>query len=146
MSCAAYVVRRTYAPKLINLWKNTFDYFMKEYDNTGKIIKNFDEISLDVVWIKLQHVDTFLLLVPLGVTQLEGYSDCWERHSNWHKMMLNLGKLPSPLDIPACNNCKVATKHQFILTDEAEQLGIWMCKDCCRDHDGVVVEGTGRHT
>ena len=47
-------------------------------------------ISLDRAWFKLQEQHIFILLVPLGVTQLTDFSDNWERRINWDEKMLKL--------------------------------------------------------
>jgi hypothetical protein len=132
MSCVAYVVKRAYAPKLINLWRKTYEYYLTEFVDTGKIVKKFDKISIDVVWFELQQADTFVLLTPLAVTQLEGYSDCWETYINWNKNMLSIDKHPSPLEQTVCHNCKIPTKFRLVPTDAVGRIGLWSCKDCLR--------------
>lgn len=89
MSCAAYIVKRSYIPKLIYFWKN----FLKEAEELVKKsnhLLRIDLISLDVGWFDLQKKDTFILLIPLCVTQLKVHSDNWGKVMNWDEKMLNL--------------------------------------------------------
>ena len=89
MSCAAYIVKRSYIPTLLGFWKN----FLKDAEElvkTANGLLRLDLISLDMAWFSLQRKDTFILLTPLCVTQLEVYSDNWRQVMNWDEKMLNL--------------------------------------------------------
>lgn len=89
MSCAAYIVKRSYIPKLIYFWKGFLKISQEILENATSLVR-LDHISLDVAWFELQKKDTFILLIPLCVTQLKVYSDNWRKVIDWDEKMLNL--------------------------------------------------------
>jgi len=92
MSCVAYIVRRTFVPTLLTFWKN----FLTETEERIAVATKMSDklgmqrIALDRAWFTLQQRHIFILLVPLGVTQLTDFSDNWERRINWDEKMLTL--------------------------------------------------------
>ena len=92
MSCVAYIVRRTFVPTLLTFWKN----FLTETEERIAVATKMSDklgmqrIALDRAWFTLQQRHIFILLVPLGVTQLTDFSDNWERLINWDEKMLKL--------------------------------------------------------
>tara|TARA_Y100000389_G_scaffold204751_1_gene259377 strand:- start:718 stop:2460 length:1743 start_codon:yes stop_codon:yes gene_type:complete len=92
MSCVAYIVRRSFVSTLLTFWK----HFLTETEERIAVATNMSDklcmkhISLDRAWFKLQEQHIFILLVPLGVTQLTDFSDNWERRINWDEKMLKL--------------------------------------------------------
>lgn len=89
MSCAAYIVKRSYIPTLVDFWEKFLKKAEELIDKATGIV-SLDLISFDVAWFELQQKDTFILLIPLCVTQLEIYSDNWRKVINWDEKMLNL--------------------------------------------------------
>ncbi len=92
MSCVAYIVRRTFVPTLLTFWKN----FLTETEERIAVATKMSDklgmqrIALDRAWFTLQQRHIFILLVPLGVTQMTDFSDNWERRINWDEKMLKL--------------------------------------------------------
>tara|TARA_Y100000817_G_scaffold314856_1_gene315574 strand:- start:1295 stop:1903 length:609 start_codon:yes stop_codon:yes gene_type:complete len=69
----AYIVKKNYYDNLINTWEEGLD----------KLIKTDNKLySCDMVWKKLQKKDTFLLITPVKVAQIEGYSDILKKNVN----------------------------------------------------------------
>lgn len=89
MSCAAYIVKRSYIPTLVDFWEKFLKKAEELIDRATGLV-SLDLISFDVAWFELQKKDTFILLTPLCVTQLEIYSDNWRKVINWDEKMLNL--------------------------------------------------------
>ena len=92
MSCVAYVVRRSFVSTLLTFWKN----FLTETEERIAVATKMSDklgmqhIALDRAWFTLQQRHIFILLVPLGVTQMTDFSDNWERRINWDEKMLKL--------------------------------------------------------
>jgi len=77
-SCAAYVVRKNYVPTLLNLWKVNLDAaFSSNEDNVVHT-----DINADYIWNTLQEKDIFILLSPIPVCQISGYSDIERVYKN----------------------------------------------------------------
>ena len=83
---------RTFVPTLLTFWKN----FLTETEERIAVATKMSDklgmqrIALDRAWFTLQQRHIFILLVPLGVTQLTDFSDNWERRINWDEKMLTL--------------------------------------------------------
>lgn len=79
---SGYIVKNHYYDKLINNIKT----------GANLLINNKDKINMyaiDVFWIQLQKVDTWVIIIPLTVTQIESYSDIERRKVNYDYLMLN---------------------------------------------------------
>jgi hypothetical protein len=48
--------------------------------------------AIDKYWFQLQERDNWYLIVPLTVTQLDGYSDIEKRITNYTRVMIDLDK------------------------------------------------------
>ena len=69
----AYIVKKNYYDILIDTWEKGLE----------KLIKTDNKIySCDMVWKKLQREHIFLLITPVKVAQIEGYSDILKRNVN----------------------------------------------------------------
>ena len=65
------------------------------YEGINKLVrepKNKIMYAIDKYWLQLQRRDTWLLLIPLTVSQREDYSNIEKRVTNYTKMMTNLDK------------------------------------------------------
>ena len=80
-----YLIRNQYYDTLIQNIKEGINYLIHEPKN--KIM-----YAIDKYWIQLQKRDTWLLLVPLTVTQMENYSDIEKCVTNYTKVMIDLNK------------------------------------------------------
>ena len=90
MSCVAYIVKKRYAQKLLNCWKDLWHRLHSSDLYTD------GEVSLDVAWWELQREDTFVLITPLTVTQRVGFSDNANMTVSYDTMMLNLERNENP--------------------------------------------------
>lgn len=81
-----YLVRQHYYNKLIANYKDGILKLMKESHN--HIL-----YAIDKNWFTLQSVDKWFLIIPLTVTQREGYSDIEQRPTNYTPAMLDLDKV-----------------------------------------------------
>lgn len=48
-----------------------------------------NKYAIDMYWIQLQKKDTWIIVVPLTVTQIESYSDIEKQHVNYAPAMLH---------------------------------------------------------
>ena len=80
-----YLVRKQYYDTLIANIKEGINLLMREP-------KNHIQFAIDKYWIQLQKRDTWLLLVPLTVSQKEDYSDIEKRVTNYTRVMTDLDK------------------------------------------------------
>lgn len=78
--CTAYIVKKSYYDKLINIWTWGLEKLIKT--------NNIPIYACDVTWKILQKQDTFLLITPLNVIQREDYSDIEEKKVNYKRYML----------------------------------------------------------
>ncbi len=81
-----YLIRNQYYDTLIQNIKEGINHLIREPKN--KIM-----YAIDKYWLSLQKRDTWLLLIPLTVSQKEGYSDIEKQVTNYTKVMTNLDKL-----------------------------------------------------
>jgi GR25 family glycosyltransferase involved in LPS biosynthesis len=91
MSCVAYVVKRDYAPKLLDVWKKSQESYEIQIKEK-KCHIHVGKLAPDVSWLVLQKNDIFILLTPLLVSQLKGFSNCWNENVNHSRNMLSLEK------------------------------------------------------
>ena len=80
-----YLIRNQYYDILIQNIKEGINYLIREPKN--KIM-----YAIDKYWLSLQKKHTWLLLVPLTVTQMENYSDIEKCVTNFTKAMTDLDK------------------------------------------------------
>jgi GR25 family glycosyltransferase involved in LPS biosynthesis len=80
-----YLIRKQYYDTLINNIKEGINKLIREPKN--KIM-----YAIDKYWLTLQKRDTWLLLVPLTVSQREGYSNIENCVTNFTKIMVDLDK------------------------------------------------------
>ena len=80
-----YLIRNQYYDTLITNIKEGINHLIREPKN--KIM-----YAIDKYWLSLQKRDTWLLLIPLTVSQKEGYSDIEKQVTNYTKVMTNLDK------------------------------------------------------
>ena len=80
-----YLIRKQYYDTLINNMKEGINMLIREPKN--KIM-----YAIDKYWLSLQKKDTWLLLVPLTVSQREGYSNIENCVTNFTKIMVDLDK------------------------------------------------------
>lgn len=80
-----YLIRKQYYDTLINNIKEGINKLIREPKN--KIM-----YAIDKYWLSLQRRDTWLLLVPLTVSQREGYSNIENCVTNFTKIMVDLDK------------------------------------------------------
>ena len=80
-----YLIRKQYYDTLINNIKEGINKLIREPKN--KIM-----YAIDKYWLSLQKKDTWLLLVPLTVSQREGYSNIENCVTNFTKIMVDLDK------------------------------------------------------
>ena len=90
-----YLIRKQYYDTLIANIKEGINMLIREPKN--KIM-----YAIDKYWLSLQKKDTWLLLVPLTVSQREGYSNIENCVTNFTKIMVDLDK-PYLLN-NKCNN------------------------------------------
>ena len=90
-----YLIRNQYYDTLIANIKEGINMLIREPKN--KIM-----YAIDKYWLSLQNRDTWLLLVPLTVSQREGYSNIENCVTNFTKIMVDLDK-PYLLN-NKCNN------------------------------------------
>lgn len=87
-----YLVQSHYYDKLIDNISYGINMLMK--DPEVRIGKNYTKYqlmySIDKWWFNLQRTDNWYLIIPLTVTQKEGYSDIEERETNYTPAMLSL--------------------------------------------------------
>jgi hypothetical protein len=80
-----YLIRKQYYDTLINNIKEGINKLIREPKN--KIM-----YAIDKYWLSLQKKDMWLLLVPLTVSQREGYSNIENCVTNFTKIMVDLDK------------------------------------------------------
>jgi hypothetical protein len=80
-----YLIRAQYYDTLIANIKEGINMLIREPKN--KIM-----YAIDKYWLSLQKKDTWLLLVPLTVSQREGYSNIENCVTNFTKIMVDLDK------------------------------------------------------
>ena len=80
-----YLIRKQYYDTLIANIKKGINMLIREPKN--KIM-----YAIDKYWLSLQKKDTWLLLVPLTVSQREGYSNIENCVTNFTKIMVDLDK------------------------------------------------------
>ena len=80
-----YLIRKQYYDTLIANIKEGINMLIREPKN--KIM-----YAIDKYWLSLQKRDTWLLLVPLTVSQREGYSNIENCVTNFTKIMIDLDK------------------------------------------------------
>lgn len=80
-----YLIRKQYYDILINNIKEGINKLIREPKN--KIM-----YAIDKYWLSLQKTDMWLLLVPLTVSQREGYSNIENCVTNFTKIMIDLDK------------------------------------------------------
>jgi hypothetical protein len=80
-----YLIRNQYYDTLITNIKEGINKLIREPKN--KIM-----YAIDKYWLSLQKSDTWLLLVPLTVSQREGYSNIENCVTNFTKIMVDLDK------------------------------------------------------
>ena len=81
-----YIIRKHYYDVLINNIRNGIQNLIKNPE------KHF-YYAIDKYWFELQRKDVWLLLIPLTITQREGYSDIEEKITNYTDKMLDLNKI-----------------------------------------------------
>lgn len=80
-----YLVQQHYYDKLIANFREGINNLMREPHNHVLY-------AIDKYWFHLQEIDKWYLIIPLTVTQNEGYSDIEKRHTNYSRAMLDLDK------------------------------------------------------
>ena len=80
-----YLIRNQYYDTLIANIKEGINMLIREPKN--KIM-----YAIDKYWLSLQKRDTWLLLIPLTVSQREGYSNIENCVTNFTKIMIDLDK------------------------------------------------------
>ncbi len=83
-STTGYLVKQSYYDILINHWE----------DGLSKLVEKNEskKYALDQYWKILQKRDTFLLLIPLNVVQMPGYSDIEQKNVDYTKIMTVHGR------------------------------------------------------
>ena len=76
----AYVVQQHYYETLLKNFKQGLEVSM---------LMDEPEYRIDIFWKRLQRKDTWYILDPLTVVQLEGYSDIERRDTNYMSMMMS---------------------------------------------------------
>lgn len=77
-----YIVRKHYYDKLIENIRTGANLLAK-----NPSLRNV--YAIDMHWIQLQKKDTWIIVVPLTVTQIESYSDIEKRNVDYFQLMLN---------------------------------------------------------
>ena len=81
-----YIIKRHYYDTLINNIKEGISQLMKEPTNHFLY-------AIDKYWFQLQLRDNWYLIVPLTVSQRDGYSDIEKKQINYSQLMLDIDKL-----------------------------------------------------
>jgi glycosyl transferase family 25 len=81
----AYLVKNHYYDRLIQNYKEGILRLIKEP-------AKHNLYAIDKYWFRLQEVDTWFLIIPLTVTQQEGYSNIEKRYTNYSRAMLDIDK------------------------------------------------------
>ena len=77
-----YIVKKHYYDKLIDNIKTGANLLLRNPLNKG-------QFAIDMYWLRLQKKDTWIIVVPLSVTQIESYSDIEHRNVNYAPAMLH---------------------------------------------------------
>lgn len=80
-----YMVKKHYFSTLLNNMKEGLQRLMREPD------QHF-YYAIDKFWFHLQEQDNWFLILPLTVTQMEGYSDIEKKETNYSHNILLLNK------------------------------------------------------
>ena len=80
-----YLVKEHYYNKLIQNYEEGIRYLASNLNKT-------DDFAVDQYWVKLQMVDTWILLTPLTVAQRPDYSNIEKRIVSYSRVMLDLDK------------------------------------------------------
>lgn len=76
----AYVVQQHYYETLLKNFKQGLE---------ASMLMDEPAYRIDIFWKRLQRKDTWYILDPLTVVQLEGYSDIERRDTNYMSMMMS---------------------------------------------------------
>lgn len=77
-----YIVKKHYYDTLINSIKTGANLLLRNPTQR-------DKYAIDMYWLQLQKRDTWIIIIPLTVTQIESYSDIEKRNVNYEQLMLN---------------------------------------------------------
>ena len=80
-----YLVKEHYYNKLIQNYEEGIRYLASNLNKT-------DDFAVDQYWVKLQMVDTWILLTPLTVAQRPDYSNIEKRIVSYSRVMLDFDK------------------------------------------------------
>lgn len=80
-----YIVNAQYYDTLIQNFKEGVAKLMKDLNNKR-------EYAIDMYWKSLQQTDNWFMIIPLTVTQCDGFSDIEQRDVNYSHLMLDLDK------------------------------------------------------
>tara|TARA_B100000073_G_scaffold345686_1_gene355309 strand:- start:1464 stop:2108 length:645 start_codon:yes stop_codon:yes gene_type:complete len=81
----AYFVSGKYIPTLLKNFEEGLSKLIEDPTNTL-------EYAIDRHWINLQRQHNWYIIIPLTVTQREGYSDIEKKKVSYTKMILNIDK------------------------------------------------------
>lgn len=80
-----YLVKNHYYDKLIDNFRNGINLLLKNPDK--RIL-----YAIDKYWFQLQEKDSWYLIIPLTVSQKEGYSDIENKLTNYTSLLTDLDK------------------------------------------------------
>jgi len=83
-----YIVRKNYYDILIQNFREGLYKLLKDPEN----LENKKQYSIDIYWKQLQQRDTWVIFIPLTVTQYYDYSDIEGKVVEYSKLMLDLEK------------------------------------------------------
>jgi GR25 family glycosyltransferase involved in LPS biosynthesis len=89
----AYLVNGAYFSTLIDNIKKGLQNLIQEPTNESKF-------AIDKYWLQLQKIDRWFLIIPLTVTQKEGYSDIEKKNVNYTSLMTEVNKAFGPKPPP----------------------------------------------
>jgi glycosyl transferase family 25 len=81
-----YIVKKHYYDTLINNIKTGANLLLRNPTERHNY-------AIDMYWIQLQQKDTWIIVIPLTVTQIDSYSDIEMRNVNYTHLMLNEKKI-----------------------------------------------------
>ena len=84
-----YLVKKHYYDTLINNIKTGANLLLRNPSKPNLY-------AIDMYWLQLQKRDTWIIVVPLTVTQIESYSDIEKRNVDYSKVMLHYKMHLSP--------------------------------------------------
>jgi glycosyl transferase family 25 len=85
----AYIVQKHYYDTLIQNMSESIEQLSKHP------LRRY-AYSLDIYWKRLQRSGNWLMIKPLSITQLEGYSDVEKKNVNYNDDLLNIERVYKP--------------------------------------------------